>query len=81
MTWDRRVIGRKIKKWQISTILCQEWKAKKTTIMNEHKIQHTNSTAQDANMFSQQDLNTTRTQGRQGAISPGDVPMLVQIQT
>lgn len=49
--------------------------------MNEQTIQHTNSPAQHASVFSQKDLNAPGTQGRQGAVSPGDVPMLVQSQT
>lgn len=58
--------------------ICQEWKVRKATIMNEHAIQHMNSPAQDADVFPQQDLSMPGTQGRQGAISPGDSSMLVQ---
>lgn len=52
--------------------ICQQCKAKKTIIMNEQTIQHTNSPAQDADVFSQQDLSTPGTQRRQGSMSPGD---------
>ena len=70
-----RLEGKKVANFHY---ICQERKVRKATIMNEHAIQHTNSPAQDADVFPQQDLSTRGTQVRQGAISPGDLPMLVQ---
>lgn len=57
MSWGQGSDRQEGKKVANLHCVCQEWKVRKATIMNEYTIQHTNSSAQDADVFPpQQDL-------------------------